>query len=148
MAGPKPRYAVKLTEQQYKELKHLSQSHMAPWVEVQRARILLLAYECPDYSNYHIAEKVGCGVDMVKKWRKRWQKDPSVKSLPRAGAPAPRKFSALQRSQITALACSNPSDNGKPWKRWSGEKLVQTVVEKKNCKIDICRYRSSVAGSG
>lgn len=130
MAGPKPKYAVQLTEQQYKELKHLSQSHMAPWVEVQRARILLLAHECPDYSNYCIAKKVGCGVDMVKKWRKRWQKEPSVKSLPRTGAP--RKFSALQRSQITALACSNPSDHGKPWKRWSGEKLAQTAIEKKN----------------
>jgi len=132
MAGPKPRYTVKLAEQQYKEFKHLSRSHMALWVEVQRARILLLAHECPDYSNYHIAEKVGCGVDMVKKWRRRWQKEPSIKSLPRAGAP--RKFSALQRSQITALACSNPSDNGKPWKRWSGDKLAQTAVEKKIVK--------------
>ncbi|WP_289021436.1 helix-turn-helix domain-containing protein [Desulfobacter postgatei] len=80
MAGPKPRYAVKLTEQQYKELKHLSQSHMAPWVEVQRARILLLAYECPDYSNYNIAEKVGCGVDMVKKWRKQWSGEKIVQT--------------------------------------------------------------------
>ncbi len=129
MAGPKPKYTIKLTEQQYKELKHLSQSHMAPWVEVQRARILLLAHESPDYSNYSIAEKIGCKVDMVKKWRRRWQKKPSVKSLPRRGAP--RKFSALQRSQITALACSNPMDYGKPWKSWSGEKLSQVAVEKK-----------------
>ncbi|MDX9964842.1 helix-turn-helix domain-containing protein [Desulfobacter postgatei] len=53
---------------------------MARWVEVQRARILLLAYECPDYSNYHIAEKVGCGVDMVKKWRKRWSGEKIVQT--------------------------------------------------------------------
>lgn len=129
MAVPKPKYAVKLTEQQYKELKHLSLCHMAPWVEVQRARILVLAHECPDRSNYYIAERVGSTVDMVKKWRRRWQKEPSIKSLPRSGAP--RKFSALQRSQITALACSNPNDHGKPWKRWSGEKLSQTAVKKK-----------------
>jgi len=30
MAVSKPKYAVKLTEQQYKELKHLSRCHMAP----------------------------------------------------------------------------------------------------------------------
>jgi transposase len=129
MAGPKPKYRVQLTEKQYRELKHLSQSHMAPWVEVQRARILLLAHEYPDWSNYRIAEKVGCGIDMVKKWRKRWQQLPSVKSLPRSGAS--RKFSALQRSRITALACSNPSDHNKPWKRWSGEKLAQAAIEKR-----------------
>src|SRR5256884_6723129 len=40
-----------------------------------------------------------------------------------------RTFTALQRAQITALACSAPREHGKAWMRWSGEKLAQVAVE-------------------
>jgi len=129
MAGPEPRYVIRLTEEQHGKLKKLSRSHSEPWIEVQRARILVSAHEHPDWSNHKIAGQVGCRVDMVKKCRRHWQRNPSVKSLPRPGSP--RKFTALQRSQIVALACSNPGEHGKPWKRWSNEKLSRTAVEKK-----------------
>lgn len=58
MPGPKPKYVIQLTEQQYKDLKHLSLSHMAPWAEVQRARILLFAYDYPDWSNHKIMQVI------------------------------------------------------------------------------------------
>ena len=127
MRGPKPKYAVQLTEEKYQELKHLSLSHMSPWVEVQRARILLLAYEHPDWSNHKIAAEVGCSLMMVKKWRKRWYETNSTKSLPRSGAP--RKFNALQKVQTIALACTNPTDHSKPWKRWTSPKLAEVAIE-------------------
>jgi hypothetical protein len=46
---------------------------------------------------------------------------------PRAGTR--RTCTALQRAQITALACSAPRAHGTPWPRWSGEKLAQVAVE-------------------
>jgi hypothetical protein len=46
---------------------------------------------------------------------------------PRAGSR--RTFTPLQRTQIVALACSAPRQHGKPWQRWSGEKLAQVAVE-------------------
>src|SRR5262249_61903603 len=48
----------------------------------------------------------------------------------RPGGARPRRpFTPLQRAQITALACSAPRAHGKPWPRWSGEKLAQVAVE-------------------
>lgn len=129
MSGPGPAYTVILNEHQYKDLKHLSQSHSCPWAEVQRSRILILAHEHADWNNRRIAEKTGCCTEMVKKCRRRWQTNPSVKSCPRSGTR--RKFTALQRSQIIALACSSPADHGKPFKRWSAAKLAEAAVEKK-----------------
>ena len=49
------------------------------------------------------------------------------RDAPRAGTR--RTFTALQRAQITALACSAPRAHGKPWPRWSGEKLAQVAIE-------------------
>ena len=46
---------------------------------------------------------------------------------PRAGTR--RTFTPLQRAQVVALACSAPRQYGKPWQRWSGEKLAQVAVE-------------------
>src|SRR5262249_56904323 len=53
---------------------------------------------------------------------------------PASGGPPPRAaprrtFTALQRAQMSALACSLPRAHGKPWPRWSGEKLAQVAIE-------------------
>jgi hypothetical protein len=70
---------------------------------------------------------VGCCVQTVKHWRQGWQQTERVRDAPRAGAR--RTFTPLQRAQITALACSAPRAYGKPWPRWSGEKLAHVAVE-------------------
>jgi transposase len=110
------------------ELTHVSLSYTAPFAEVQRARLLLLAHQHPDWSNPRIAQTTGCCLDMVKVWRQRWQTQGSLQARLRSGAP--RQFSALVRTQIIALACSSPTDQGHVWKRWSGDKLAQVAVEK------------------
>ena len=46
----------------------------------------------------------------------------------RPGRGRQRTFTSLQRAQMVALACARP-DVGKPWQRWSGEKLAQVAVE-------------------
>src|SRR5262249_38048137 len=107
----------------------LSRCYTAPFGEVQRARILLLAHQKPEMSNAAIAREVGCFLDTVRVWRKRWQTNQSLRDLPRPGAK--RTFSSSQRAQITALACSCPADHGKVFKRWNSEKLATVAVEKK-----------------
>jgi transposase len=124
---PQPQYAIQLNETQVAELTHVSLSYTAPFAEVQRARILLLAHHHPDWSNPQIAQTVGCCLDMVKVWRQRWQTQGNLEARLRSGAP--RQFSALVRTQIIALACSPPADHGKVWKRWSGEKLARVAGE-------------------
>jgi len=129
MAGPRAKYGVELNEKQEKELQQLSGSYQAPWAEVQRARILLLAHQQPKLSNSEIGKQVGVSLDMVKQWRKRWQQNKEIKNHARSGAP--RRYPALVRAQITALACRRPKELGKVWQRWSGEKLAQVAVEEK-----------------
>src|SRR5687767_4273624 len=129
MPRPRPKYLVELTESQVKEFSELSRRYSSTFGEVQRARVLLLAHQNPEMSNAAISQKTGCSIDTVRVWRKRWQTNKSLKDLPRPGAP--RIFSASHRTQITALACSDPKDHGKVFKRWNGEKLAMVAVEKK-----------------
>jgi len=85
------------------------------------------AHQHPTWRHAEIARQVGCCVQTVKHWRQRWQQTDSVRDAPRAGTH--RTFTALQRAQIIALACSAPRTHGKPWPRWSGEKLAQVAIE-------------------
>ncbi len=128
MPGLRPKYAVSLCETQVEELTHLSLSYSARFDSVQRARIILLAHQYPEWSNQRIAAEVSCCLATVKKWRRKWDDQASLESAPRAGAS--RKFSSLQRAQIIALACANPSAQQKVYLRWSGEKLAEVVIEK------------------
>jgi transposase len=127
MPGPQPKYPIELSETQVTQLTHLSLSYPAPYAEVQRARIVLLAHQHPTWSNTQIARTVGCARDTVKEWRRRWTQQETLQAHARAGAP--RDFPALVRTQIVALACSAPRQYGKAWMRWSGEKLAQVAVE-------------------
>ncbi|MCA1606894.1 MAG: IS630 family transposase [Acidobacteria bacterium] len=128
MPGLRPKYAISLSETQVRELTHLSVSYTAAYGEVQRARIVLCAHHHPAWTNSRIAREVGCCLDTVKKWRQRWRTQGTLAVRPRRGAP--RELTPLVRAQITALACSNPSEHGKVWKRWSGEKLAAVAIEK------------------
>jgi len=127
MPGPLPKYPIQLTPEQEVQLQHLSTCYTAPFADVQRARILLFAYQHPTWGNAEIARRVGCCVNTVKHWRQRWRQTNSVRDAPRAGTR--RTFTPLQRAQMTALACSAPRAHGKPWPRWSGEKLAQVARE-------------------
>jgi len=126
MPGPLPKYPIILTPEQEESLQHLSTCYTAPYAAVQRARSLLLAHQHPTWRHVEIARRVDCCVNTVKHWRRRWQQTDSVRDAPRAGTR--RTFTPLQRAQIIALACSAPRAHGKPWPRWSGEKLAQVAI--------------------
>jgi hypothetical protein len=127
MPGPRPKYAITLTQEQEARLQHLSTCYMAPFASVQRAQIVLLAHRHPEWQNAIIAQQVGCHVNTVKRWRQRGPSTDSLRDAPRAGTR--HTFTPLQRAQVVALACSAPRQYGKPWQRWSGEKLAQVAVE-------------------
>jgi transposase len=91
MRGPKPKYPIQLTTEQEQELRRLVNSRNAPQGKVLRARILLNAYDHPEWSNQQIAQEVGCTDRIVRKWRRRWVEKRSIADLPRPGAP--RRFS-------------------------------------------------------
>ena len=100
---------------------------MAPFALVQRAQIVLGAFRHPEWSNPPIAQRLGWSVTTVKRWRRRGQDTDSSCDVPRAGTR--RTFTPLPRARIVALACSAPRQYGKPWQRWSGEKLAQVATE-------------------
>jgi hypothetical protein len=127
MPGPLPKYAINLTAEQEMCLQQLSACYTAPFAEVQRARILLLAHQRPAWRNADIGRQVGCAVNTVKRWRQRWQTTDALQDAPRTGCT--RTFTPLQRTQIIALACSAPREHGKAWRRWSGEKLAEVAIE-------------------
>jgi transposase len=127
MPGPRPKYAITLTPEQEAQLQRLSTCYTAPFATVQRAQILLLAHRHPQWQNAVIAQRLGCSVNTVKRWRQRWQATEALHDAPRAGTP--RTFTPLQHAQVIALACSAPCQHGKAWGRWSGEKLAQVAVE-------------------
>ena len=57
------------------------------YAEVVRAKILLLAYEHPEWSNAAIARAVGCTDWTVRKWRRRSRAGPALQDAPRPGGP-------------------------------------------------------------
>ena len=126
MPGPQPKYEITLTPEQEARLHQLSICYMAPFATVQRAQIVLLAHHHPEWQNAAIAQRMGCSVNTVKRWRQRWQSTNGLRDAPRAGTQP--TFTPLQRTQVVALACSSPRQHGKAWQRWSGEKLAQVAV--------------------
>jgi hypothetical protein len=127
MPGPLPKYPLQFTPEQAVHLQHLSTCYPAPFAEVQRARILLLAHQHPTWCNAEIARRGGGWVNTVKRWRQRWQGTARWHATARPGRQ--RTFTPLERAPMTALAWSAPREYGTPWRRWSGEKLAQVAVE-------------------
>src|SRR5215470_12227676 len=96
MPGPVPKYPLHLTREQEVHLQQLRTWYTAPFADVQRARLLLLAQQQPPWRNAEIARQVGCCVNTVKHWRQRWLQTDSVRDAPRAGTL--RTFTPLQRA--------------------------------------------------
>ena len=126
MPGPKPQYPVELTKEEEQQLRRLANARTAPHGQVMRARILLAAYDHPEWSNQRIAQEVGCTRPTVRKWRRRWAERRSLEDLPRPGAP--RRFSPEVRAQATALACSLPREEGVPLARWSYAEIARRLM--------------------
>jgi len=126
MRGPRPKYLIELTTEEEQELRRLVNSRKSSQGKVLRARILLAAYDHPEWSNQQIAQEAGCTDRTVRKWRRRWAKRRSIEDLPRPGAP--RRFPPEVRAQATALACSSPREEGVPLARWSSAEIARRLI--------------------
>jgi hypothetical protein len=91
MRGPKPTNPIELTSEEEQALRKLVNARNSPQGKVVRARILLAAFDYPQWSNQQIAREASCTDWTVRKWRKRWVQTRSIEDLPRPGAP--RRFS-------------------------------------------------------
>src|SRR6266516_3257774 len=112
---------------------------------VTRARIVLLA--AAGQPNCLIAETLGVSVDTVRKWRRRWCRDPGRTSLgdaKRSGRPP--KFSPVQVAQVKALACQPPEAAAVPLSRWSCPELARHAVAEGICEsISAATVRRALA---
>ena len=95
--GPKPAEPIALTLEELKQLQHLVRlREAASHGRVVRAKIILTAYEHPEWNNAQIARRVGTTVGTVQKWRKRWRTTQTLAEAQRPGAP--RLFSLNRQS--------------------------------------------------
>lgn len=94
---------------------------------VLRARIVLSAAD--GAPNAGIARDLGVCQDTVRKWRRRYARDrlAGLADAPRSGRP--RRFTSVQRAQVTAIACELPATRGMPLSRWSSFELACEAVE-------------------
>lgn len=115
---------------------------------IQRARIVLLAFE--RWRNEDIADEVGLNRKQVGCWRRRWQQsfdalvsiecretpaelrravEDVLSDAPRGGAFG--KFTAEQITQIMALSCEPPEQSGRPVSEWTHRELADEAAKKK-----------------
>jgi hypothetical protein len=87
MRGPKPKYPIELTTEEEQESRRLVRFHKTPQVKAKRARILLAAFDHPEWSNQQIAEEANTVNRVVRHWRRRWVETRSIEDLPRPGRP-------------------------------------------------------------
>lgn len=139
---------IHLSEQQKILLQQIAHSRTQPHRLVQRAQVLLLAFE--GRNNTEISQQVQLHRHQVRCWRQRWQDaserlalveqaGSSDKALTqqiievlsdevRPGAPA--KFEVEQIAQIVALACELPASSGRPITHWTPTELADEAVKR------------------
>ena len=137
---------VRLTEKQQVVLEELSHSRTEAMSAIQRATIVVLAFE--GLKNEEIALQVGLNRQQVGVWRQRWRdswealcvwecREPRrlkeallevLSDAPRPGAPA--KVTPVQVATIVALACEPPSLSERPITRWTHRELHDEVLRR------------------
>jgi transposase len=95
--------------------------------QVLRARIVLAA--AAGETNTAIAGELRVCLDTVRKWRSRFavRRLGGLLDAKRTGRPV--RFTAVQRAQVTAIACELPATRGMPLSRWSSSELAVEAIE-------------------
>jgi transposase len=114
-------YIVRLTDEARQQLQEVVQSGTRPVRVVRRALILLKSDA--GLTDQQIVEHVGCAERTVRNVRKRFCDEGLEGALyesPRPGRPS--DFTARQKQQVVALACTEPPEGRV---RWTLELLCQ-----------------------
>ena len=125
MASSSP-FEIKLSPEQREELERRARSYTAPYCQVVRAKVVLLAAD--GAANNEIAEQVGTSPQVVHRWRKRFYEHGLEALKDRARSGRPRVFSAQVSVEAKALACEPPATSGVPLSRWSCAELARELV--------------------
>lgn len=134
--GRKPT-PIHLSEEERDELKQFVKRYSTEQQKAMRGRIILAAADGKNISE--TAREMQIVRETVSLWRERWltlqpitMQDLSMEErfedLPRPGAPA--RISAVQRSQIEALACEKPEAGGRPISHWTPRELADEIVQR------------------
>lgn len=119
-------HIVSLTDEARQQLQQLAESGTRPVRVVRRALVLLKSDQ--GYTDEEIVEHVGCSERTIRRIRKHFATEGLERALfdaPRSGAPA--MFTARQRQQVVALACSEPPEGRV---RWTLELLCRHAVQR------------------
>ncbi len=125
MASSSP-FKIELTAKQREELERWARSYTAPYWQVVRAKVVLLAAN--GMANSEVAQQVGTSPQVVHRWRKRFceQGLEALKDRPRSGRP--RVFPSQVSVEVKALACQLPATTGAPLSRWSCAELARELM--------------------
>ena len=107
-------------------LKRLERSQTAPYRQVLRAKIVLLAAR--GVSNATIAARLGVAVDTARKWRGRFAAQGMAGLADRKRPGRPPRFTPVQVAEVKALACQLPAEQGVPLSRWSCPELAREAI--------------------
>jgi transposase len=109
-------------------LEHRARTYTAPFAEVVRAKIVLLAAR--GVANASIAARLDLDVDVVSRWRKRFVVEGLAGLGDRKRSGRPRSFPAQVVAEVKAMACEPPQVRAVPLSRWSSAELAaQAMVE-------------------
>lgn len=139
---------VFFTEVQMQILEEIVASRTASVGLVQRAQMILLAYQ--KRNNEQIGQIVGLNPQQVSVWRKRWKAkqdhliqvectdtkaalrraiETVLADLPRQGRHA--KFTTDQQAAIVAIACENPdAQSERPISHWTHQEIADEAAER------------------
>lgn len=105
----------------------LASGQQAPFVEVQRAR--MIEGLAAGLGTAVVARRLGVSDRVVRKWAARWEEAPKVESLrdrPRSGRP--RRIDARARCTVIALACDEPDKLLVPFRdTWTQQALAEAL---------------------
>jgi putative transposase len=140
--------AIRVTERQRRVLEQVVRASTSPQGVAMRARVVLAA--AGGMSNRRMATELGVTRNMAHAWRGRWAAasdaleaaeleggdgdDRALQAVVRgvlADAPrpgAPPRFTPEQLCRIVALACTPPSDAGRPIGQWTPRELADEAV--------------------
>jgi len=107
-------------------LKRLERSQTAPYRQVLRAKIVLLAAR--GMPNATIAARLGITADTARKWRGRFAAHGLAGLADRTRPGRPARFTAVQVAEVKALACQLPAEAGVPLSVWSCPELAREAI--------------------
>jgi len=107
-------------------LKRLERSQTAPYRQVLRAKIVLLAAR--GMPNQTIAARLGVTADTARKWRGRFAAHGLAGLTDRKRPGRPPRFTAVQVAEVKALACQLPAELGVPLSVWSCPELAREAI--------------------